>query len=100
MKTLLTSRKARIILIAVLLAIGASAGGWHLYNQASAAANGTLTASGTIEATMTTLSPQLGGQVAKVLAKEGDSVQDGDVLLVLDDQGLRDQRASVEAGTR
>ncbi len=100
MKTFLSSRKSRIILIAVLLAIGASAGGWHLYNQASAAAAATLTASGTIEATITTLSPQLGGKVARVLAQEGDTVQAGDVLLLLDDMGLRTQRASAEAGTQ
>jgi multidrug resistance efflux pump len=100
MKTLLSSRRTRIILIAVLLAVGASAGGWHLYSQASAAANATLTASGTIEATITTISPQIGGQVADVLVQEGEAVQAGGVLLVLDDQGLRDQRTSVEAGTR
>jgi len=100
MKTLLSSRRTRIILIAVLLAVGASAGGWHLYSQASAAANATLTASGTIEATITTISPQIGGKVADVLVQEGEAVQAGGVLLVLDDQGLRDQRTSVEAGTR
>jgi len=100
MKNLQSSRKARIILIAVLLAAGASAGGWHLYNQASAAAGATLTASGTIEATITTLSPQLGGKVANVRVQEGDAVQAGDVLLQLDDMGLRAQRASVEAGTQ
>jgi HlyD family secretion protein len=99
MKTLLSSRRTRII-IAVLLAVAASLGGWRLYSQSTAAAEATLTASGTIEATITTMSPQLGGKVAKVLVQEGDAVQAGDVLLELDDQGLRTQRAGVEAATQ
>jgi HlyD family secretion protein len=100
MKTLLSSRRTRIIVIAALLAVGASAGGWHLYSRAAAAADTTLTASGTIEATITTMSPQLGGQVAEVLVQEGDTVEVGDVLLRLDDQGLRAQRASIVASTQ
>ena len=100
MKPILTSRRFRMIAIALIVALAASVGGWRLVNQASAADSSTMTASGTVEATVTTLSPQLGGQVAQVLVQEGDTVKAGDVLLRLDDQGLETQRTAVQAATQ
>ena len=44
----------------------------------------TITASGTIEATEVTLSAQAGGQIERVIADEGDMVQLGDTLLIID----------------
>jgi HlyD family secretion protein len=44
----------------------------------------TISATGTIEATEVTLSAQAGGQVKRVIADEGDIVQLGDTLLIID----------------
>jgi HlyD family secretion protein len=44
----------------------------------------TIIASGTIEATDVTLSAQAGGQIERVIADEGDIVQSGDTLLIID----------------
>ena len=44
----------------------------------------TISATGTIEATEVTLSAQAGGQVKLVIADEGDVVQSGDTLLLID----------------
>jgi HlyD family secretion protein len=44
----------------------------------------TISATGTIEATEVTLSAQSGGQVMHVIADEGDVVQSGDTLLLID----------------
>jgi len=45
----------------------------------------TISATGTIEATEVTLSAQAGGQVKRIVADEGDVVQIGDTLLIIDD---------------
>jgi len=44
----------------------------------------TISATGTIEATEVTLSAQAGGQIKRVIADEGDIVQIGDTLLIID----------------
>jgi len=44
----------------------------------------TISATGTIEATEVTLSAQAGGQVKRIIADEGDAVQIGDTLLIID----------------
>jgi HlyD family secretion protein len=100
MTTHTPSRRTRGIVIAVVLLTLAGLGVWRVFGQGLTPADPALTASGTIEATVTTLSPQLGGQVAEVLVDEGQPVMAGEVLLRLDDQGLRTQRTSIEAATQ
>lgn len=100
MTTHTPSRRGRVIVIGVVVVGLAGLAAWRLFGQALAPADPILTASGTIEATTTTLSPQLGGKVAEVLVDEGQAVIAGDVLLRLDDQGLRAQRVSIQAATQ
>lgn len=58
---------------------------------------GILQASGTIEAVIVNISPEMAGKVTEVYAREGDSVQAGDPLLRLDDSLLTAQRAVASA---
>ena len=81
-----------IILILVLLI-----GGYYGLRALTADGNGSLKASGTIEATTVNVSPESGGKVKDVLADEGQSVKDGDPLLHLDDSLLSAQRAVAAA---
>jgi len=78
-----------IVLILVLLAVGVYYGIRYL-NDGS---NGALKASGSIEATIVNVSPEMAGKVAEVLVEEGGSVSTGDPLLILDDSLLSAQRA-------
>ena len=59
---------------------------------------GTITASGTIEATDVTLSAQVGGQIKRVLADEGDVVQVGDTLLIIDNTDWMYQLEQMRGG--
>jgi HlyD family secretion protein len=80
-------RGTTLILVAGLLAGCAGLG---------ASAPAPIQASGLIEATEIAVSPETSGKVAEVMVNEGDSVQAGDILLRLDDQGLRAQRLSAQ----
>ncbi len=56
-----------------------------------------LQASGLIEATEIAVAPELSGRVVSVLVAEGDSVEAGDPLLVLDDGLLQAEKRTLEA---
>jgi multidrug resistance efflux pump len=94
MTRLRSSPRIRIITLALLVVVGGGIGLHNVVLRASAAPNTPLVGSGTIEATIVTLSPQLAGRVAEVMVQEGDTVAAGDVLLTLDDMGLQSQRRS------
>jgi HlyD family secretion protein len=82
-----------IIIIVILLAVAA----YFLYTQYSQPDDGQLTASGTIEATDITLSPEISGRIQEVLVDEGDSVESGQLLLKLDGTMLEAQRDQAAA---
>jgi HlyD family secretion protein len=71
--------------------------GYYAIRALTANRNGSLQASGTIEAVTVDISPELAGKVAEVLVEEGQSVKKGDVLLRLDDSLLAAQRAVAAA---
>jgi multidrug resistance efflux pump len=59
-----------------------------------------LKASGTIEATDVSLSPEIGGRVIEVAATDGDAVQKDQALVRLDDALLKAQLNQVEANVQ
>ena len=87
-------KRARFIPIVIIVAVLALAAWWWT-NQASAQ-TGALTASGTIETTDVTVSPEIGGRVLEVLVKEGDAVQAGQDIIHLDDSLLKAQLTQAE----
>jgi HlyD family secretion protein len=54
-------------------------------------------ASGTIEAVTVTLSSKTAGQITQINFEEGEFVQKGDTILIIDDESLRLQLAQLEA---
>ena len=81
-----------VVIIVVVLSLGA----YWLVNRASAQEQG-LKASGTIEATDVTISPEIGGRVVEVLVTDGDAVSKDQPVVRLDDTLLRAQLKQVEA---
>ena len=73
---------------------------WYRQDQANQAANGALSASGTIEATEVRIAAEASGRVLSVSVVEGESVKAGDVLVELDDSLLQAQRLQAEAGLK
>ena len=92
--THLSNRKRMLIpIFLLLLALGA----WYLVGYSRAAENGTLGASGTVEARQIVISAELSGRVVEVMVQKGQSVKAGDPLLRLDDALLRSQQRRAEA---
>jgi multidrug resistance efflux pump len=82
-----------IAILVLLVAVSA----YFFYSQSAAKKNGTLTASGFIEATQVNIAPELAGKVTDVLVDEGQAVRKGDPLLRLDPSLLTAQRAVAAA---
>jgi len=82
-----------IVLIVLALVIG----GYYGISYLNDGTNGTLKASGSIEATIVNISPEMAGKVVEVLAEEGGTVKTGDPLLHLDDSLLTAQHAVAAA---
>src|SRR6185503_8155126 len=83
-----------VILIIALLGLGY----WYFFGGGRVTADdGSLSASGTIEAVTVNVSPELAGRVLNVNAAEGDSVQAGQVLIQFDTTLLETRRTQVQA---
>lgn len=96
-------RKIAPIIFIIALAILAF---WYFYigrnqpgflNTASTNNSATLTASGTIEATQVTVASEVSGRVIEVAVDEGDEIQQGQVIVRLDDTLLQAQISQAEA---
>jgi HlyD family secretion protein len=79
-----------VIVIAALIVLGTA--GYFIWQSLAPSGDPALTASGTVEASETTIAPEMNGRVAELLVDEGDTVSTGEVLLRLDDTLLKAQR--------
>jgi HlyD family secretion protein len=85
------------LLIIILIIAAAGFGAWYYFGRTGAAANGALTASGTVETTEISVSPETAGRIVEIKVQEGDLVKTGDVLFRLDDALLQAQRSASAA---
>ena len=87
--------RMRLIPLIIILAVAAMGVYW-LTTRVTAQAQG-LKASGSIEATDVTVSPEIGGRVVEVLATDGDQVKQNQSVVRLDDTLLQAQLRQIEA---
>jgi multidrug resistance efflux pump len=84
----------RILIILIVL----SAIGYYGFRALNGNDNGQLSASGTIESVVVNVSPEMAGKVTEVLAAEGQPVEMGAPLLILDDSLLTAQQQVAQSG--
>ena len=90
----------RIRIVVIVLFLAALAGGAYYYfnyYKAAQAAPGALAASGTIETTQVSISPEVGGRVVAVNVVEGQAVKAGAVLVTFDASLLQAQLSQAQA---
>ena len=82
------------ILIVLILVVG----GYYAFRSFQGNGEGALTASGTIEATVVNVSPEMAGKVKEVFVEDGQPTKLGDPLLSLDESLLAAQRQVAQGG--
>src|SRR5216683_1393332 len=98
-ETSFMNRKLILILLAAAVALAATGlfAGWFRLDTA-------LQGSGTVEARNIRVGSKVGGRIDKVLVREGDSVQPGQILITFDDKelqaSLEQSRANAEKAKR
>jgi multidrug resistance efflux pump len=78
--------------VRILLVLAIVIGGYYAFRSLQPQDNGALTASGTIESTVVNVSPEMAGKVKDVLVEEGQPVEMGNPLLMLDESLPTSQR--------
>ena len=83
----------KIIIPVIILVIIAIGGGlwWYLQAAETSATTSGVTASGFIESTDVSISPEISGRIISLSVNEGDQVKAGDVLVKLDDSTQKAQ---------
>jgi multidrug resistance efflux pump len=87
----------RRVVPVILLVAAAAAGYWYFFVREAPAAEGALTATGSIEAVTIRISPEMGGRVLVVGAVEGEAVTAGQELVVFDPSLLAAQTVQAQA---
>jgi HlyD family secretion protein len=91
------NRRPPIPVIVILVLAIAAAAYYFFFYRVQSAQSAQIKASGNVEATEITISPELSGKIVEVNAKEGDTVKSGDALFSQDAALLTAQRAAASA---
>ncbi len=81
-----------LLILIILLALGT--GGWYLFRKTlmpRSLPEGLIQANGRIEGETYGVATKIAGKVVRVMVKEGDTVQGGDVMAALDDSPIRER---------
>lgn len=87
-------RLRAVVLVLVILTAGAAA--WRWWRARSTEPPNVVFASGTIEATEVDVSAKVSGRILKLLVDEGDTVQAGQVIALLDGKEIEAQVAQAQ----
>jgi membrane fusion protein YbhG len=93
------SRRRRAIVILLVLALAGFAT-WRLVLARSAVSPGVLAVSGRIEGDDSAVAAKTSGRIREITVREGDQVEAGQVIAVLDDEQIRARETQAEAAVR
>ena len=93
------SRRRRAIVILLVLALAGFAT-WRLVLARSAVSPGVLAVSGRIEGDDSAVAAKTSGRIREMTVREGDQVEAGQVIAVLDDEQIRARETQAEAAVR
>ena len=93
------SRRRRAIVILLILALAGFAT-WRLVLARSAVSPGVLAVSGRIEGDDSAVAAKTSGRIREMTVREGDQVEAGQVIAVLDDEQIRARETQAEAAVR
>jgi HlyD family secretion protein len=96
------SWRLRLIVVAVLAVVVAVAAFavWRLFFAVAPVPPGVIAVSGRIEGDEAAVSPKTSGRIREITVREGDTVQAGAVIAILDDEQVRAREQQAEAMVR
>src|SRR5690349_21514660 len=89
------SKKSILIILAILI-LAVIGGGWYRLNH-PAASNTTIAVSGRIESDDAAVAAKTAGRIREITVREGDQVQAGQVIAVLDDEQLKSREQQAQS---
>lgn len=95
----MSARNRRLAVLAVLI-VAAGAALWHFVLSPPAVHPDVIAVSGRIEGDDSAVSPKTAGRIRELKVREGDRVEAGQVIAVLDDEQVRAREQQAEAAVR
>jgi HlyD family secretion protein len=94
--------RRRLLVAGTVLLVAALAGfaGWRLFFATPALPPGVIAVSGRIEGDDSAIAPKTGGRLREIAVREGDRVEAGAVIAVLDDEQIRAREQQAGAALR
>ncbi|HEY3065122.1 MAG TPA: HlyD family efflux transporter periplasmic adaptor subunit [Methylomirabilota bacterium] len=97
----MSGRRRPLVIVALLLVLGAGAfAAWRFALARSAVAPGVIAVSGRIEGDDSAVAAKTTGRIRQLTVREGDRVQAGQVIAVLDDEQVRAREQQAAAAVR
>jgi len=94
-------RRRPVVLVAALVVLALVAvGAWRLFFAGSALSPGVIGVSGRIEGDDAAVGAKISGRIREITVREGDHVEAGQVIAVLDDAQIRAREQQSEAAVR
>jgi membrane fusion protein YbhG len=93
-------KRRRVVLVAALVVLAIGVGIWRFFLAGTGLPPGVLGVSGRIEGDDAAVSAKLAGRIREITVREGDHVEAGQVLAVLDDAQIRAREQQSEAMVR
>jgi len=96
----MSGRRRRVAILGVLLLGLAGVAGWRLILAGPALPPGVIGVSGRIEGDDSAVAAKTSGRIREITVREGDPVEAGQVLAVLDDEQIRAREDQAQAAVR
>jgi membrane fusion protein YbhG len=93
-------KRRRVVLVAALVVLAIGVGIWRFFLAGTGLPPGVLGVSGRIEGDDAAVSAKLAGRIREITVREGDHVEAGQVIAVLDDAQIRAREQQSEAMVR
>jgi HlyD family secretion protein len=95
----MTARRRRIVLVVLVLGLAGFAA-WRFVLASSAVPPGVIVVSGRIEGDDSAVAAKVAGRIREISVREGDAVEGGQVIGVLDDEQIRAREDQAAAAVR
>ena len=96
----MSARRRRLVLVAAVVVLGLGLGAWRFVVTSRAVPANVITVSGRIEGDDSAVAAKTSGRIRQITVREGDPLEAGQVIAVLDDEQIRAREQQASAAVR